>query len=364
MIERRDTLLLASGLSVQNPNSFSRQLQLLKHFLEEYGLRVLLAGRTPYGETSTDTPQILSGEGFDVPDFSKDVVEELSSRFEIARIILIGYPDQFPFLREGFEVPVYFWYQSSKPSIPPGLESTSVVPLTKMSADHLSTAGFPRIKPVIPHGVDIKTFFPARDNENSGARQGPVLLCLGANSQRKRFDILIEAFRLVTDRIPGAKLIIKTDDEDKPGGFNLKQLTHRHAVSSRVTIITTELADPDLASLYCSSDIFIHTAEWEGFCIPIIEAMASGLPVVTHPVQGPGELVPYTDLLVGGSRIIKDGEVVLMEADPRAFAEMVVNFAYNPALSQRAAAAGRAAAVSRFDINIVAKQWFRLLFQP
>ena len=108
----------------------------------------------------------------------------------------------------------------------------------------------------------------------------------------------------------------------------------------------------------------MHTAEWEGFCIPIIEAMACGLPVVTHPVQGPGELVPYPDLLVPGSRTIKDGEVMLMEANPRSFADAAVNFANNPTLSRRAAAAGRMAAVNRFDIRIVARQWSRLLFKP
>ena len=285
---------------------------------------------------------------------------ELSSRFEISRIILIGYPDQFPFLRDSIEIPSFFWYQSSKPAFPPGLESTTVVPLTGMTGNHLKQAGVPRIGPVIPHGVDTKTFHPGCMVEKK-THGGPVLLNIGANSRRKRFDKLIEACRFVADRMPEAKLIIKTDANDKPGGFDLKKLAEQHGVSNLVSVIDTELSDSSLAQLYASADIYVHTAEWEGFCIPIIEAMASGLPVVTHPVQGPGELVPYPDLLVPGSRTTIEGEVELMEADPRSFANAIIRFAEDPSLTRRAVTTGRSVAVDCFDIRAVVRQWSQLL---
>ncbi len=371
----RETLLLASGLSLLKANSFSRQFLLLRRFLEEAGFRVHSAGRAPSGEISGSAAALPSGGAFDIAEFTKEVIEGLCSRLGITRIILIGYPDQFRFLRDGIQTPVFFWYQSSKPSFPPWLESTTIVPLTGMTADHLKAADFRRIAPVIPHGVDTRVFVPRRLRRTGVFRSGgspagevrrkvarrPVLLTVGANSRRKRFDRLMDVFELITEKIPEATLIIKTDSVNKPGGFDLKRLADRPGVSNRVTIIDTDLSDPALASLYASSDIYIHTAEWEGFGIPVIEAMASGLPVVTHQVQGPGELVPYPDLLVRGSRIIHDGEVVLMEADPQSFADGVIRFVTEPSLLRRAAAEGRRAAVNRFDIRIVAKQWSRLL---
>ena len=127
--------------------------------------------------------------------------------------------------------------------------------------------------------------------------------------------------------------------------------------NGRISIIHRELKETDLAALYASADMYVHTAEWEGFCIPVIEAMACGLPVVTHPVQGPGELVPYPDLLVSGSKTVNDGDVNLLIADPGAYAGAIIKFATDPSIAARMSAEGRSATVQRFDIRIVARKW-------
>jgi len=48
--------------------------------------------------------------------------------------------------------------------------------------------------------------------------------------------------------------------------------------------------------------VYMNLSEWEGFGIPVIEAMSCGLPVLTHGLQGPGEIVPYTETLAAGGR--------------------------------------------------------------
>jgi len=392
-----ETLLLASGLSVLKPNSFSRQLELLRRFLETAGFRAILAGRAPGHAprfSATGVPPdrlpaprpgrlrtpVRSGpqfppaaDVFDVPVFSSDALEPIIRRHAISRIILLGYPDQFPFLLDGLRIPVYLWYQCSHPGAPPGIESTVVVPLTAMTAGHVKGARFPAVGPVIPHGVDTEIFYPGAGapGENGGAppadaphgyrKTAPVLLTVGANSARKRFDKLLEAFRIVLAELPEATFRIKTDSENKPGGFDLQALAACDIPAGRVSVITAELSDAELASLYASADIYVHAAEWEGFCIPVIEAMACGLPVVTHPVQGPGELVPYPELLVPGSKKAKDGDVELLMADPVSFARAIVRFCSSPELAASASAAGRRAAVEKYDIRVVAEMWARLL---
>ena len=368
-------LLLASGLSVLKANSFSRQFRLLKRFLEESGLKVILTGRGPGDHPEEVAPGSSPGV-FDIPDFSKGAVNELIRSYDISRIILLGYPDQFQFLLHDVAVPAYFWYQCSRPFLPPGLTSTVVVPLTDRTAAHLRMAGLTEPGPIIPHGVDTAVFRPA--GEDGKAARGipgkpganattrapskdPVLITVGANSRRKRFDALAGAFRLVMEELPMARLLIKTDAADKPGGFDLGRLAEVNEISENVSIIDGELEEAELASLYTSADMYIHTAEWEGFCIPVIEAMACGLPVVTHPVQGPGELVPYPELLAPGSKTVKDGDVKLVMADPPAFAETVIRIAKDPSLSRFASREGRRVAVSRFDIRIVAEKWSRLI---
>ena len=388
-----ETILLASGLSVLKPKSFSRQVRLLKKFLQEAGRNVILTGRAPEGaqvpgdvQRSAASRPGARGDSlppsatavFDLPSYSTQAIRKLTRESGVRQIILLGYPDQFEFLLDGTRVPAYFWYQCSKPAVPAGLVSTVVVPLTEATTAHLEKAGFTQTRPVIPHGVDTQVFRPATIPMSSAGGlqsgtykrlpneplQDPVLVSVGANSRRKRFDKLIETFALVAEELPEARLTIKTDKKNKPGGFNLIELARSHGVVHRVSIIDRELTEAELASFYVSADIYVHTAEWEGFCIPVIEAMACGLPVVTHPVQGPGELIPYPELLVHGSTIVKESQTALLIADPRSYADTIVRLAENPTLAHSASIAGRSAAVSRFDIRVVTRMWNRLLNVP
>jgi glycosyltransferase involved in cell wall biosynthesis len=104
-------------------------------------------------------------------------------------------------------------------------------------------------------------------------------------------------------------------------------------------------------------DIYVHTAEWEGFGIPVLEAMACGIPVVAPPTQGPGEIVPYTEWMVWGSGVVKDGKTVLRWVNPEAVASALEHALKHPDLRTAAAGMGRRTAVARYDSRIVASLW-------
>ena len=289
------TFLLASGLSISKPNSFSRQLDLLGNELTRRGHSIIVTGRTTQPD-SGDMPMPREQRRFDVPDYSDVTYSRLKAELGISRCVLIGYPDQFPFLAH-HKMPgsVFFWYQCSRPVLPSGLDGATPIPLTRKTREFLNSAGCRRIGPVVPHGIDTELFKPAAGTQPLPLESGiPVICSVGANSTRKRFDLLLESFSHLLASEPDARLMIKTDSGSKPGGFHLRRMAEELGVLSRLTLIEGELPDEEMVGFYRKADCYVHTAEWEGFGIPVIEAMACGIPVVTHQVQGPGETVPYT----------------------------------------------------------------------
>ncbi|MBT3273240.1 MAG: glycosyltransferase family 4 protein [Spirochaetales bacterium] len=360
MSVRNPNLLLASGLSVSRANSFSRQLKLLAGCMEErFKLRHNIVGTATHTGGCADLPFPETGS-FDVQAFDHATLGRLRDRFGFRQVILLGYPDQFPFISDSKPtVESYLWAQFSKPVPHLQCPGITAVPLTDQTKDFLIGADFAGIGPTIPHGIDTEVFRP--EPGPCKRSSGPVLCTVGANSFRKRFDLLLEAFGLVTETLPDARLIIKTDAKKKAGGFDLTEMLRKSGHGQQVSITTENLTDSALRGLYVSADYYIHCAEWEGFGIPIIEAMACGLPVITHNSQGPGETVPYLHELAAESSRRMDGETLLCDQKPDSAADSVIQLWNDPALAARLSGSGRKAALTNFDIRIVAAKWLELL---
>jgi phosphatidylinositol alpha-1,6-mannosyltransferase len=184
-----------------------------------------------------------------------------------------------------------------------------------------------------------------------------VVGTVGANSRRKRFDILLTAFAAVHEAMPEAVLVIKTDVAVKPLGFDIPAMARALGLGAAVIPQTGELTDPEMADLYRAMDVYVHTAEWEGFGIPVVEAMACGLPVVSSPIQGPAEILPYPDMLVREADVVHEGGTVLRWADPTACADRILEVCREPGVRRRMAAAGRREAETHYDIGLVAESW-------
>ncbi len=85
--------------------------------------------------------------------------------------------------------------------------------------------------------------------------------------------------------------------------------------------------------------------------------MACGVPVVTHEVQGPGEIVPYKDLFVPKSESIFDGGTILMIANPLEAMHTLLKAYKNRASLIKLAEIGRREVELKYDIRIVANRW-------
>jgi glycosyltransferase involved in cell wall biosynthesis len=94
----------------------------------------------------------------------------------------------------------------------------------------------------------------------------------------------------------------------------------------------------DVADLMAAADIFALPTRFEGLPMSVIEAMLTGLPVVTTNVRGPAEqvLVNVTGLLVS-------------PGDPTALAAALQRLAADPVLRESMGAAGRERALQRYD---------------
>lgn len=140
------------------------------------------------------------------------------------------------------------------------------------------------------NAVDLRTFTP---NKNRVTRPLTILLG-GSQYQKYRVTSALEAFAHICGKIPDARLIIsgKVDWQNNPSKSlrETKELARELGVASGIHFTGTFLqsAAPEL---YRSADLLLHTKYNDPCPTAVIEALASGLPVVYSRSGGLPELV-------------------------------------------------------------------------
>jgi glycosyltransferase involved in cell wall biosynthesis len=135
--------------------------------------------------------------------------------------------------------------------------------------------------------VDVDRFQPQAPPDDLAVRYGlaagqPVLLYVGRMAANKRIDDLLQALALIRRRYPSTVLLLVGDNRSDTYAQiaeHVRALAVELEVSDKV-IFTGQVPDAELVALYQMADLFVTASLHEGFCIPVIEAMASGLPVV------------------------------------------------------------------------------------
>ena len=163
---------------------------------------------------------------------------------------------------------------------------------------------------VIPNGVELDRFCPA---ESSEAQEVLRLLTVGRLSATKRVEMLIDAVE-----------ILRKDDLEicftVAGGGQLEQHL-RESVSERDLADAVKIAgrvDPEnMPQVYRDSDIFISASVQEGMSNAMLEAMASGLPIITTRCEGVDELITDNGVIVEGSSADEIAQAVRSLAENR-----------------------------------------------
>jgi glycosyltransferase involved in cell wall biosynthesis len=133
---------------------------------------------------------------------------------------------------------------------------------------------------VVPHGVHVPA--PSRQPREK------IVLFVGALQTRKNLVRLIEAFEALSE---DWSLVLA----GAPSGYGAASVLER--VHPRIEI-TGYLPAPQLEQLYARASIFAFPSLDEGFGIPVLEAMARGLPVITSNCSALPEVAGDAALLV------------------------------------------------------------------
>jgi teichuronic acid biosynthesis glycosyltransferase TuaC len=144
------------------------------------------------------------------------------------------------------------------------------------------------------NGVDLQRFSPG-DRAASRARlgiDGFTLLSVGSLIPRKGHELIIAALA----ELPEATLVIAGSG---PMRDELESVAREKGVSARVRFLG-EVAHDDLSEAYRAADIFVLASSREGWANVLLEAMASGTPVVATNVNGTPEVIrdPKLGILV------------------------------------------------------------------
>jgi len=154
------------------------------------------------------------------------------------------------------------------------------------------------------------------------------------------FNTLLHAFREVADACPTAYLLIVGDGPYRP---QVEALISRLDLAPNVTLAGFRR---DIPQLLAASDIFVlATALWEGLPLTILEAMASGLPVVASDVGGIREAVVH----------LETGILIPPKA-PRALSEALLELLTDQQRAMAMGQMGRERAEKSFTLERMAQE--------
>ncbi|GFG04046.1 GDP-mannose-dependent alpha-mannosyltransferase [Aspergillus lentulus] len=163
--------------------------------------------------------------------------------------------------------------------------------------DYLKMAGAPVTRAVkLGRGVDTILFNPSRRDEAYRKEIAPngeiILVCVCRLAPEKGFEFLaVAAAKLAEEKLPFKLLIVG-------GNRNPEVETKIHRLFDHVrdhVVFTGFLTGEPLARAYASADLFLHCSITETFGLVVLEAMASGLPVIARNQGGPSDIVRHQE---------------------------------------------------------------------
>jgi glycosyltransferase involved in cell wall biosynthesis len=144
---------------------------------------------------------------------------------------------------------------------------------------------------VAPPGLDAEFLEPLAGGARRLALPERYLLSVAGRYPHKRLSIVLDAFALLSDEVPGLHLVVAgTYAGDRVSIADLFAAAKRRGVAARVQVMP-RLERSDMPELFRHAAALVSASEFEGFGIPIIEAMAVGCPVAASPAEAVVEVL-------------------------------------------------------------------------
>ncbi len=178
---------------------------------------------------------------------------------------------------------------------------------------------------VIPNGSHRRDVTPSE----TGLPPGPeYALMVGTLEPRKNVALALDAMRILRERGTNLRLVLAGGPSPR---FDLDANLRRRGLGPAEVVSTGYVDDARIAALLSGARLLVFPSLYEGFGMPIIEAMESGLPVVAARAGATPE-------------IAGDAAVLVDPGDAEAFADAMQRVATDEALRARLMTAGRARA--------------------
>jgi len=145
------------------------------------------------------------------------------------------------------------------------------------------------------HGVDPSFFVTEVREEVVRKYSGgsPYILFVGTLEPRKNVESLLEAYRAID--VPGLRILLV--GKEGWGIRRIREKVRELGLDERVSFLGY-VPEDDLPSLYRGAEVFVYPSLYEGFGIPVLEAMAAGAPVITSRVASLPEVTSDAAILV------------------------------------------------------------------
>jgi glycosyltransferase involved in cell wall biosynthesis len=205
---------------------------------------------------------------------------------------------------------------------------------------------------VIHNGVDVNKFKPAGDKGKAKEELGLnpediAILSVGRLYARKGLFTLIESMPAVIRRFRNAKFVISGKGQSNE---MKKLIAHAEKLSIRDNIIFTGyFPDKKLPKLYQAADVFAFSTFYENLPFAVLEALSTGLPVVTTCVGGIPEMIDSG----------KNGFLV-QPFNAKELSDRVLYFLEHPAEADEMGFLARKIILERFDWRFIVKKVLRV----
>lgn len=198
---------------------------------------------------------------------------------------------------------------------------------------------------LIPNGVDITRFYPAPVDISLHERAHTVI-CISRLSYQKGIDVLLQAWKLVLEQLPQARLILAGSGDLQP---QFSRMARELSIVERVEFAGLQ---SDVTAQFHRGSLAVLPSRCEGMSNALLEAMACGLPCVATRVSG------SEDLITSGI----NGLLVEPE-DYAGLAQALLTLLHDPLLAQRYARAARATIEKHFSLDYIAEKYVELYQQ-
>ncbi len=148
---------------------------------------------------------------------------------------------------------------------------------------------------VIYQGVDLEKFSPTGDLQAERFEFLPYVLCVAGTDPSKNAKNLIQAFSRLPAELRNRQHLVLVGDVNR--NKELQQFVKEQGITEQ-TVFTGIVPDSQLVALYQQASVFVFPSLYEGFGLPVLEAMACGCPVITSNTSSLPEVVGKAGILV------------------------------------------------------------------